>query len=42
MIVSINDKAIKLKKELKMQDLNSEVFSAIMNIIQKRSQHLKF
>ncbi|OLL39377.1 hypothetical protein AT246_06375 [Bartonella henselae] len=42
MIVSMNDKAIKLKKELKMQDLNSEVFSAIINIIQKRSQHLKF
>ncbi|WP_256375699.1 hypothetical protein [Bartonella refiksaydamii] len=38
---SINDKAIKLKKELKGEGLRSEVFDAIINVIQQRSQHLK-
>lgn len=38
---SINDKAIKLKKELESEGLCSEVFDAIINIIQQRSQHLK-
>ncbi|EJF79929.1 hypothetical protein MCO_00506 [Bartonella sp. DB5-6] len=38
---SINDKAIKLKKELEDEGLRSEVFDAIINVIQQRSQHLK-
>ncbi|WP_438722083.1 type II toxin-antitoxin system HipA family toxin [Bartonella rochalimae] len=41
MTVLINDKAIKLKKELEGKGLHSEVFDAIINIIQNRSQHLK-
>ncbi|WP_273721605.1 MULTISPECIES: type II toxin-antitoxin system HipA family toxin [unclassified Bartonella] len=41
MIGAINDEAIKLKKELERQNLNSEVFSAIIDIIQKRSQQLQ-
>ncbi|EJF78964.1 hypothetical protein MCO_00571 [Bartonella sp. DB5-6] len=39
---SINDKAIKLKEELEGEGLHSEIFDTIINVIQQRSQHLKF
>ncbi len=38
----INNKAIKLKEELKGEGLRSKISDKIIDVIQQRSQHLKF